>query len=78
MTLKISFTSVKPNIQPSPPVHGRFHLQAAPGETAGSLLTRFGLASAGMMVLKNGIHADFNDPVADGDLIDYLLVVAGG
>jgi hypothetical protein len=78
MALKISFTSVKPKIHPTTPVQGRYHLTVDGDETVGSVLARFGLGTDGMIALKNGVHAGFQDTVGDGDLIDYLLVVAGG
>jgi sulfur carrier protein ThiS len=78
MALKISFTSVKPKMEPTTPIKGRYLLTIEGGATVGSVLERFGLGTEGMIALKNGIHADLNDAVNNGDTIDYLLVVPGG
>lgn len=79
MAVTVIFTSVKPKKEPVKSVKGKYSLEAESGETIGTLISRFGLTpDRNISPLKNGIHADFQDPVTDGDTINYILIIVGG
>lgn len=53
-------------------------MEVKAGDSIGTLLAQFNVSREGIIALKNGVHAGFEEPVKQGDEINFILVVVGG
>lgn len=78
MIIKVRLAGIEPKKEPTRSDNGCYTLEFERPQTVGRILARFGLNASGLLVLRNGNHADVDDPVADNDELNIYLMHLGG
>ena len=76
--MKVRFIGVEPKLEPVNHRDGWYEFSVDPGSTVAAVLSRFGLKTGSLSVMKNGSLTDPDENVDNKDELQILLKSLGG
>ena len=76
--MRVRLIGVGPKLRPCESTDGWYNFSVAAGSTVAAVLSRFGLDTGALSVLKNGSLAADDDIVTDQDELQIILKSLGG